>query len=50
MKAFQDLISTDYGLMSLIGIVLIVGGLVTAYGVLRKKMNEPDAPEPKFDN
>jgi hypothetical protein len=50
MKALQDLLSTDYGLMSLIGIVMMVGGLAIAYGVLRKKMDQPDAPAPKFDN
>ena len=50
MKALQDLLSTDYGLMSLVGIVMMVVGLATAYGVLKKKMDQPDAPDPKFDN
>ncbi|MCW2310497.1 DUF3149 domain-containing protein [Rhodoferax antarcticus] len=40
MKAFQDLISTDYGIMSLIGILMMVGGLAYAYVVLRRKMAE----------
>ncbi|HEY8906985.1 MAG TPA: DUF3149 domain-containing protein [Rhodoferax sp.] len=50
MKALQDLFSTDYGLMSLVGIVMMVVGLSIAYGVLKKKMDQPDAPDPKFDN
>lgn len=40
MKALQDLISTDYGIMSLIGILMMVGGLAYAYVVLRRKMAE----------
>jgi len=40
MKALQDLISTDYGLMSLIVIAATVVGLGVAYGVLRSKMAE----------
>lgn len=40
MKALQDLISTDYGIMSLIGILMMVGGLGYAYVVLRRKMAE----------
>jgi hypothetical protein len=40
MKALQDLFSTDYGLMSIIGIAMMVVGLSYAYIVLRKKMAE----------
>lgn len=40
MKALQDLFSTDYGLMSIGGIVIMVVGLVYAYVVLKKKMAE----------
>lgn len=40
MKALQDLFSTDYGIMSIIGIIMMVGGLGYAYVVLRKKMSE----------
>ena len=40
MKALQDLFSTDYGLMSIGGIVLMVVGLAYAYVVLKKKMAE----------
>lgn len=49
MKALQDLLSTDYGLMSLVCIVMMVVGLGIAYGILKKKMDQPDAPDPKFD-
>jgi len=38
MKAFQDLFSTDYGLMSLVGLVIMVVGMVGGYVVLRSKM------------
>lgn len=40
MKAIQDLFSTDYGLMSIVGIVLMVVGMVVAYAVLKSKMAE----------
>ena len=40
MKALQDLFSTDYGLMSLIAIVMMVVGLGAAYVVVKKKMAE----------
>ena len=50
MKALQDLLSTDYGLMSLVGIVMMVGGLAIALVVLKKKMGQPDAPAPRFDD
>ena len=40
MHALQDLFSTDYGLMSIGGIVLMVVGLAYAYVVLKKKMAE----------
>lgn len=38
MKAIQDLFSTDYGLMSIVGIALMVVGMVAAYAVLKSKM------------
>lgn len=38
MKAIQDLFSTDYGLMSIIGIALMVVGMVVAFAVLKAKM------------
>ncbi len=50
MKALQDLLSTDYGLMSLIGIIMMVVGLAGAFVVVKKKMAQPDDPGPKFDN
>lgn len=40
MKALQDLFSTDYGLMSLVVIAVIVVGLGAAYVVLKAKMAE----------
>ena len=40
MKAIQDLFSTDYGLMSIAGIVIMVVGMAVAYGVLKTKMAE----------
>ncbi len=50
MKALQDILSTDYGLMSLIGIIMMVVGLTAAFVVVKKKMAQPDDPAPKFDN
>jgi len=40
MKALQDLFSTDYGLMSIGGIVFITIGMFVAYGAAKKKMAE----------
>jgi hypothetical protein len=40
MKAMQDLFSTDYGLMSIIGIIMMVVGMAWAYGALKSKMDE----------
>ena len=40
MKAIQDLFSTDYGLMSIIGIAMMVAGMVIAYAVLKSKMSQ----------
>ena len=40
MKAMQDLFSTDYGLMSIVGIVMMVVGMVWAYAVVKTKMAE----------
>lgn len=40
MKALQDLFSTDYGLMSIGGIVFITIGMFVAYFVAKKKMAE----------
>ena len=40
MKALSDLFSTDYGLMSIIGLTVIVVGFGYAYLVLKKKMAE----------
>lgn len=43
MKALQDLLSTDYGLMSIVVIAAIVVGSVAAYVVLKAKMAESGA-------
>ena len=40
MKALQDLFSTDYGIMSIIGITIMVVGFAYAYVVLKRKMAE----------
>lgn len=40
MKALQDLFSTDYGIMSIVVIAVIILGLGAAYGVLQSKMAE----------
>lgn len=40
MKALQDLFSTDYGLMSIGGIAIMVVGFAYAYVVLKRKMAE----------
>lgn len=42
MKAVQDLLSTDYGIMSLIVIAAIVVGSIWAYAVLKTKMDEEE--------
>lgn len=41
MKALTDLFSTDYGLMSIVGIVMMVVGIVGFAVIVRRKMNEP---------
>jgi hypothetical protein len=40
MKALQDLFSTDYGLMSVVVIGVVIIGLGVAYGVLQSKIAE----------
>lgn len=40
MKALTDLFSTDYGLMSIVGIAMMIVGIITFTVVLRRKMNE----------
>jgi hypothetical protein len=44
MKLMNDLFSTDYGLMSIIGIAMMIGGGAIALVVLRRKMRL-DSPE-----
>jgi len=40
MKALTDLFSTDYGLMSITGIAMMLVGIVGFAIVVRRKMNE----------
>ncbi len=41
MKAWSDLFSTDYGLMSIIGITMMLVGITAFAVIVRRKMNEP---------
>lgn len=43
MKALTDLFSTDYGLMSIAGIAMMLIGIVTFALVIRRKMNQEPA-------
>ena len=47
MKALTDLFSTDYGLMSITGIVIMVVGILGFAIVVRRKMNEDPAASAK---
>ncbi len=42
MKALQDLFSTDYGLFSIVGIIMMIVGMAWAYGALKSKMAESE--------
>ncbi len=44
MKLMNDLFFTDYGLMSIIGIAMMIAGSAIALVVLRRKMRQ-DPPE-----
>lgn len=46
MKMLTDLLTTDYGLMSLIGILMMIVGSVWSYVIVKRKMNEKPAPPP----
>ena len=46
MKALTDLFTTDYGLMSIIGILMMIIGTVGAAVIIKRKMNEEPAPPP----
>ena len=46
MKMLTDLLTTDYGLMSLIGILMMIVGSGWSYVVVKRKMNEKPAPPP----
>ncbi|MBY0454022.1 MAG: DUF3149 domain-containing protein [Burkholderiaceae bacterium] len=43
MKLVSDLFSTDYGLMSIIGIAMMIAGSVAFVYVVRKKMDADQA-------
>jgi len=48
MKALMDLFSTDYGLMSITGIAMMLIGILSFAVVVRRKMNEaPPAGQKK---
>ena len=44
MKLMNDLFFTDYGLMSIIGIAMMIAGSTIAFVVLRRKMRQ-DSPQ-----
>ena len=44
MKLLSDLFTTDYGLMSIIGIAMMIAGSTIAFVVLRRKMRQ-DPPQ-----
>ena len=46
MKLLSDLFTTDYGLMSIIGIIIMIAGTIGAAVVMQRKMNEKPAPPP----
>lgn len=46
MKLLSDLFTTDYGLMSIIGIIMMIVGTIGAAVVMQRKMNEKPAPPP----
>ena len=47
MKLLNDLFSTDYGLMSIIGIGMMIAGILSFVVVVRRKMNEVPGPDQK---
>ena len=47
MKALTDLFSTDYGLMSIIGIGFMICMAAFFVVVVRRKMNEVPGPDQK---
>lgn len=46
MKALTDLFTTDYGLMSIIGICMMIVGTVASAVIVKRKMNEVPSPPP----
>ncbi|MBX9836253.1 MAG: DUF3149 domain-containing protein [Burkholderiaceae bacterium] len=50
MKMLTDLFTTDYGLMSLIGILMMIVGTVASAVIMKRKMNEKPSPPPGSKN
>ena len=46
MKMLNDLLTTDYGLMSLIGILMMIVASIWGYVVVKRKMDEKPSPPP----
>lgn len=46
MKMLTDLFTTDYGLMSIIGIIIMIIGTIGGAVIMQRKMNEKPAPPP----
>ena len=46
MKMLTDLFTTDYGLMSIIGILMMIVGTIASAVIVKRKMNEEPAPPP----
>ena len=46
MKLLSDLFTTDYGLMSIIGIIIMIVGTIVSIVIVQRKMNEKPAPPP----
>ena len=46
MKLWSDLFTTDYGLMSIIGIIMMIVGTIAGVVVVQRKMNEKPSPPP----
>ena len=46
MKLLTDLFTTDYGLMSIIGIIMMIVGTVGGAVIMQRKMNEKPSPPP----
>ena len=50
MKMLTDLFTTDYGLMSIIGILMMIVGTVAAAATAKRNLNDTPAPPPGSKN